>query len=54
MSINPDEAAPLARQRHLLLALLLALAAAAWALLLWQSEGGEDGMAMASPTMGMA
>src|SRR6185437_14717343 len=49
------EAVPLARQRYLLLGLLLTLAASSWALLAWQSAGGgEDGMTMASPTMGMA
>jgi predicted metal-binding membrane protein len=48
------EPVPLARQRSLLLGLLLTLAVASWALLAWQSSGGEDGMAMASPTMGMA
>jgi len=53
MSTNPAEAAPLARQRYVLLALLLALAAASWALMLWQGAQGTDGMAMASPTMGM-
>jgi hypothetical protein len=42
----------LAAQRNAILGLLLALAAAAWALLLaW--PGSDPGMAMASPTMGL-
>ena len=40
-------------QRNVILGLLLALAAAAWALLTWQGAGAEMDMAMASPTMGM-
>src|SRR5438270_7246141 len=40
-------------QRNVILALLLALAASAWALLAWQSVGGQMDMAMTSPTMGM-
>lgn len=43
---------PLARQRTLILALLLALAAVAWALLLWHAVTTDAEMAM-SPTMGM-
>src|SRR5919201_2432588 len=39
-------------QRHLILASLLALAVAAWALLLWQAWHTDAMMAM-SPTMGM-
>ncbi len=38
-------------QRDVILALLLALAAVAWALLAWQNMGAD--MDMASPTMGM-
>ncbi len=38
-------------QRNVILGLLLALAAVAWALLAWQGAGAD--MAMASPTMGM-
>ena len=40
-------------QRNVILGLLLALAAAAWALLAWQGAGSDMDMAMASPTMGM-
>ena len=40
-------------QRNVILGLLLALAAAAWALLAWQGAGADANMAMASPTMGM-
>jgi predicted metal-binding membrane protein len=40
-------------QRNVILGLLLVLAAASWALLLWQGAGADMGMAMASPTMGM-
>jgi predicted metal-binding membrane protein len=45
-------AAPLARQRTLILTLLLVLAVAAWALLLWQARTTDAAMAM-TPTMGM-
>lgn len=48
---------PLARQRTLILALLLALAALAWAALVWQSRAGvTGGMAMGATglTMGMS
>jgi predicted metal-binding membrane protein len=44
---------PLLVQRNLVLGLLLALAAAAWALLASQAGGGDMDMAMSSPTMGM-
>ena len=40
-------------QRNVVLALLLALAATAWALLVSQAGGGDMDMAMSSPTMGM-
>ncbi len=44
-------------QRYVILGLLLAVAAAAWGLLIWQGAGAAmdmaRGMAMASPTMGM-
>ena len=49
-------AGPLAAQRNLILALLLGLAAAAWALMARHSDdAGMEGMAMAgaSPTMGL-
>lgn len=35
---------PLSRERNLILALLLALAAASWGILIWQSVAGGDGM----------
>jgi predicted metal-binding membrane protein len=44
---------PLTVQRNVILGLLLALAAASWALLIWQGAGAGMGMAMASSTMGM-
>lgn len=44
---------PMPRERNLILASLLVLAAAAWALLLWQSLADDGGMAMGL-TMGMA
>ncbi len=40
-------------QRNVILGLLLALAVAAWLLLVWQGTGHDMGTAMASPTMGM-
>jgi predicted metal-binding membrane protein len=40
-------------QRNVILGLLLALSAAAWALLAWRGAGADADMAMASPTMGM-
>jgi predicted metal-binding membrane protein len=40
-------------QRNVILGLLLALAAAAWALLAWQGAGAEMDMTMGPPTMGM-
>jgi predicted metal-binding membrane protein len=46
-------AAPLARERHLILGGLLILAAAAWAVLIWQAATTDAAMAM-TPTMGMA
>ena len=44
---------PLSVQRNVVLALLLALAAMAWAVLVWQARSGDADMAMASPTMAM-
>ncbi len=49
---HPAPGQPLARQRYLILALLLVLAAAAWALLVWQAATADPAMAM-TPTMGM-
>ena len=40
-------------QRNVILGLLLALAATAWAALVWQSTGTDMTMAMHSPTMGL-
>ena len=40
-------------QRNIILALLLAVAAAAWSVLVWQSIGMDAHMQMYSPTMGM-
>jgi predicted metal-binding membrane protein len=44
---------PISFQHNVILGLLLALAAAAWAALLWQGAGAELDMAMDSPTMGL-
>jgi predicted metal-binding membrane protein len=44
---------PLPRERNVILALLLLLAAAAWALLVWQARTTDAAMAM-TPTMGMS
>jgi predicted metal-binding membrane protein len=44
---------PIRFQRNIILGLLLVLAAAAWAALVWQGAGADMDMAMASPTMGM-
>src|SRR4029453_774222 len=46
-------ARPLAAQRNAILGLLLALAAASWALLAWHASNPAMDMAMASPTMGL-
>jgi predicted metal-binding membrane protein len=51
--MQPAKADPLAVQRNVILGLLLALAATAWALLVWESSGADMDMAMATPTMGM-
>jgi predicted metal-binding membrane protein len=40
-------------QRNVILSMLLALAAAAWAALVWQGTGANMNMAMDSPTMGL-
>jgi predicted metal-binding membrane protein len=44
---------PLSVQRNVILGLLLALAAGAWVLLVWQSANADMDMTMASPTMGL-
>jgi predicted metal-binding membrane protein len=51
--MDHTRADPLSVQRNVILGVLLALAAAAWSLLVWQGDGSDMGMAMASPTMGM-
>ena len=40
-------------QRNIILGLLFGLAALCWAVLFWQRGAAGDGMAMASPTMGL-
>ena len=47
------KADPFSVQRNAILGLLFALAAAAWALLVWQSVGASMDIALASPTMGL-
>ena len=49
--MSTTAAYPLPRERNLILASLLALAAGAWALLVWQSSMADDGMM--GLTMGM-
>ena len=52
MSAAPSSAYPFGRERHLILATLLVLSAAAWAVVVWQwstSDGSDMGL-----TMGMA
>ena len=44
---------PISFQRNVILGLLLALAAAAWAALVWQGAAADLDMAMVSPTMGL-
>ena len=44
---------PISFQRNVILGLLLALAAAAWAALVWQGAGADMDMAMNLPTMGL-
>ena len=44
---------PISYQRNVILGLLLALAAAAWAALVWQGAGADMDMPMHSPTMGL-
>lgn len=51
--MGSTETSALPAQRNLILCLLLALAAAAWALLAWQARSVGADMAMASLTMGM-
>ena len=51
--MQPAQADSLAVHRIVILGLLLVLAAASWALLVWQTAGVDMDMAMATPTMGM-
>ena len=51
--MNRAQTDPISLQRNVILGLLLALAAAAWAMLVWQGTGADMGMAMDSPTMGL-
>lgn len=51
--MDHPRAEPLPVQRNVVLALLLVLAAAAWALLIRQGGGPDMGMAMATPTRGL-
>jgi predicted metal-binding membrane protein len=51
--LDDAHANPLWVQRNVILGLLLALAAAAWAVLIWQSTDANMDMTMASSTMGM-
>jgi len=44
---------PISLHRNVILGLLLALAAAAWAVLVWYGAGADMDMAMQSPTMGL-
>ena len=46
-----DEVQPVSRQHHIILVLLLALATAAWAVLVWQGHDVSMDMTLASPTM---
>ena len=51
--MNRAQADPISFQRNVILGLLLALAAAAWAALVWQGTGADMDMAMNLPTMGL-
>jgi predicted metal-binding membrane protein len=51
--MDEAHANPLSVQRNIILGLLLALAAAAWAVLVWQSADADTDMTMASSTMGL-
>src|SRR5258707_14113853 len=44
---------PISFQRDVILGLLLALAAAAWATLVWEGAGADMDMGIDSPTMGL-
>ena len=51
--MDAAQTGPISFQRNVILGLLLALAAAAWAALVWHGAGGDMDMAMDSPTMGL-
>ena len=51
--MDRTQTGPIAFQRNVILGLLLALAAAAWAALIWQGARADIDMAMDSPTMGL-
>jgi len=51
--MNGAQTDPISFQRNVILSLLLALATAAWALLVWQGTGVDMDMAMDTPTMGL-
>ena len=51
--MDDAQANPLSVQRNVVLGLLLALAAGAWAVLVWQSADADMDMTMASSTMGL-
>src|SRR5262249_52707769 len=53
MRMDDAQANPLSVQRNVILGLLLALAAAAWAVLVWQRADANMELAMASSTMGL-
>jgi predicted metal-binding membrane protein len=51
--MDPAKTDPISFQRIVILGLLLALSAVAWATLVWQGTGVDMGMAMDSPAMGL-
>ena len=51
--MDRTQTGPIAFQRNVIVGLLLALAATAWAVLVWQGAGADADMAMDSPTMGL-
>jgi predicted metal-binding membrane protein len=51
--MDRTQTGPIAFQRNVIVGLLLALAVAAWAALVWQGAGADADMAMDSPTMGL-
>ena len=51
--MDDAQAKPLSVQRNVILGLLLALAAGAWAVLVWQRADADVDMTMASSTMGL-